>query len=249
MPPKQTKKEKELIPVAGKPINYYEHVPKELLKKPENPNIHLHGLELPFRMCVVAPSGSGKTNMVVNMIHLFCAGKGTFASILILTRNKDEALYNWLAQKGDGMIQIQEGLQLPKLDDFDKDFSHLIILDDLVLEKDLSAVEKYYIRCRKLGVSIVFISQSFFKIPKIIRSNCNYLAILKLNGDRDCKLILSEFGLGISKECMVSIYEYCTREKFNFLLIDQEAPKEKRLRHNFLEYINLADFEECEEKA
>jgi hypothetical protein len=32
-------------------------------------------------------------------------------------------------------------------------------------------------------------------------------------------------------------------------LIDQEAPKEKRLRHNFLEYINLADFEECEEKA
>jgi hypothetical protein len=243
MPPKK-KVEKDLVPRDNKPINYYEHVPKELLKEPDNPNFNLHHLKLPFRMCVVAPSGSGKTNFVVNLIHMFCAGKGTFADILILTRNKAEPLYQWLEKKGEDRILIKEGLQnLPPLDKFDKDENHLIILDDLVLEKDLSRVEQYYIRCRKMGVTIIFLSQSFFKIPKLIRTNCNYLVILKLNGDRDCKLILTEFGLGVSKEAMVKIYEDCTREKFNFLLVDIEAPKEERLRHNFIKVLNPLEYE------
>ena len=36
-----------------------------------NPNFYLHGFNIPFRLCCVAPSGSGKSNWITNLIHLF----------------------------------------------------------------------------------------------------------------------------------------------------------------------------------
>ena len=177
MPPK---KKSDNMP-TGKIENLYEKIPKELLDKVENPNFHLHNLKLPFRMCIVAPSGSGKTNFLVNLLSIFSNGVGTFQSISIITRNKDEPLYRWISGKSDQLV-IKEGLSnTPPLDKFDKDYNHLVVWDDLVLSKDLTMVENMFIRARKLNVSVIFISQSYFKIPKIIRNNCSYMALLKLS--------------------------------------------------------------------
>jgi len=224
----------------GKIMNMYEKIPKEFLDKVDNPNFHLHNFKIPFRMCIVAPSGSGKTNFLVNLLRVFsCGKKGTFSSICIITRNKDEPLYKWINSKCDQIV-IKEGLSsTPKLDDFDKDKNHLVVWDDLVLSKDLSMVENYYIRARKLNVSVIFISQSFFKIPKVIRNNCSYMVLLKLSGNREVNIILSEFGLGITKEQLLGLYEYATKEKFSPLVIDMEENADKRFRKGFLEILNI----------
>lgn len=209
------------------------------LMKQDNPNLHLHNLSvLPFRMVVVAPSGSGKTNFILNMLQKFSSGKGTFNTITIITKNKQEPLYEWLEDKTKKTVNILEGIEnIPKLDSFNKEDQHMVIFDDLVLEKDQKKMNEFYIRGRKKGVSVCYLSQSFYKIPKVIRTNCNYFVILKLSGKRDLNLILSEFELGVSKQELLRMYEYATKEKFNVLLIDVEAPKEKRFRKNFLEYI------------
>jgi hypothetical protein len=233
MPPK-----KKDIP-TGIIENLYEKIPKELLDKVDNPNFNIHKLKLPFRMCVVAPSGSGKTNFLVNLLSMFSVGKGTFASITIITKNADEPLYKWIKGKSDQIV-IKEGItNTPQLDKFDKELNHLVVWDDLVLSKDLSMVENYYIRARKLNVSVIFISQSFFKIPKIIRNNCSYMVLLKLSGNREVNMILSEFGLGVSKEELIELYEYATREKFSPLLIDMEADKFNRFRKGLIEIIGI----------
>ena len=232
MPPK-----KEIAP-SGKIENMYNRIPSDMLDKVDNPNYNLHRLKIPFRICIVAPSGSGKTNFLVNLLSLFSHNKGTFQTINIITRNKDEPLYRWIQSKTDQII-IQEGLgHTPKLDDFDKEYNHLVVWDDLVLSKDLTMVENYYIRARKLNVSVIFISQSFFKIPKIIRNNCSYMILLKLSGNREVNLILSEFGLGITKEELIKIYEYATQEKFSPLLIDMEADKGSRFRKGLIDIID-----------
>lgn len=237
MPPK--KKPTEILKAPDKPINFYEVMPKEFLTETENPNFHLHNLKLPFRMAIVAPSGSGKTNFLINLIHLFSQGRGTFPDIHIITRNKDEPLYNFLASKSD-QITIKEGMEnLPQLDKFDKDFNHLVVLDDLVLAKDQSRIENYYIRARKLNVSVIYISQSYFRIPKIIRQNLSYLVLLKLSGERELKLILSEGGLGLDRNQLLELYNYATSEKFSVLLIDYEVSVDKRYRKNFLEYLSI----------
>jgi hypothetical protein len=218
----------------------YEQMPKDFLDKVDNPNFALHQLKIPMRMCIVAPSGSGKTNFLVNLISLFSRGKkGTFSTITIITRNKDEPLYKWILTKTDQIV-IKEGLSnTPKLDDFDKEKNHLVVWDDLVLSKDLSMVENYYIRARKLNVSVIFISQSFFKIPKIIRNNCSYMVLLKLSGNREVNLILSEFGLGITKEELLALYEYATKDKFCPLVIDMEADVSSRFRKGLDEILGV----------
>ena len=220
-------------------VNWYEKIPKEMLDNAENPNFHIHHLKIPFRMCVVAPSGSGKSNFLVNLIHLFSSGnKGTFSDITIITRNKDEPLYKYLTSKCD-QIQVKEGIHnIPSLDKMDKKENHLVCFDDLVLAKDQSAIENYYIRARKLNCSVVYLSQSYFRISKIIRQNCSYMVILKLSGNREVNLILSEFGLGVSREQLLGMYEYATKEKFSSLLIDLEQEPTKRFRKGFQEILD-----------
>ncbi len=114
-----------------------------------------------------------------------------------------------------------------------------MVIDDLVLSKNLDAVSEVFIRGRKLGVSVIFISQSFFKIPTVIRQSYSYLVLLKLSGLRDARLILSEFSLGVSKETLMAFYDRATAEKFSPLVIDLAAPKESRFRKGFSEILSV----------
>jgi hypothetical protein len=227
-------------------VNMYEKMPKDLIQKAHNPNKGEHHFELPFRAVIVAPSGSGKTNFLLNMIHLFSKGSGTFSSITIITKVANEPLYNFLKLKSES-IRIEEGLsKTPRLEDFDKDENHLVVWDDLVLSKNLEMVENYYIRARKFNVSCIFISQSYYAIPTMIRKNCNYMIILKLgSGQREVKMICAELGGRMEKEQLMNMYEYATKDQFIPLIVTMEEQRDmtKRFRKGFSEYLDPDDFE------
>jgi DNA helicase HerA-like ATPase len=225
-------------------VNFYEKMPKDLLPHAFNPNKKEHGFDVPFRACIVAPSGSGKTNFLLNLIHLFSKGKGTWASVTILTKHSDEPLYNYLKLKSP-QISIKEGLSsTPDINKLDKDLNHLIVYDDLVLSKDLSMVENIFIRGRKCGVSVIFISQSYHAIPTMIRKNSNYMIILRLGGGkREINMVLSEFGMGMTKEQLMSMYEYATDTKFVPLIVHMDEPdRNKKFFKSFREQLNPSDY-------
>lgn len=222
-------------------INFYEKIPKMFLVSAENPNYELHQIKIPARIVVSAPSGTGKTNFVMNLIQHFCRGKGTFADIMVLTKDKAEPLYEYLETKG---VNIQEGLHnLPDLNKFDKDVNHLIVIDDLMLAKNQEQVCEYFIRCRKKNVTIMYLCQHYFKCPILIRQNSNYFVILKAGNRRSLNLMLSEFSVGVSKEQLQNMYEYATKDKFNFLLINcDEGDPQRKFRHNFTNFLDPAQF-------
>jgi hypothetical protein len=236
-------KKKPTEPVH-KIINFYEVIPKKYLNDVDNPNFNLHNIEIPFRMCVVAPSGSGKTNFVLNLIKVFSHGKGTFTDITIITANKDEPLYNWLEAQNDN-IRILEGLNNnPKLDDYDKDYNHLLIWDDLMLARNLDDVEKYYIRARKKNVSLLFLAQSYATIPKNIRKNSNYLVLFDLGGSkREQNYILNEWSTDLDKDELRAIYNDGVKEHMNPLIIKGgKVDRNKKYRKGFLKYYDLDTF-------
>ena len=69
-------------------INWYEEMPTKFLDIPTpNPNFDRHGFTIPFRLCCVAPSGSGKSNWITNLISLFSQGSGTFANVYIICKD------------------------------------------------------------------------------------------------------------------------------------------------------------------
>ena len=228
-------------------INFYVKMPESMLDNAKNPNEEKHHIKLPFRMAVSAPSGSGKTNFIMNLISLFSEGDGTFNDITVVTRNADEPLYNYL-KKIAPKIDVKEGVKsLPILDKMNKKLNHLVIVDDLVLDKDQSPIINYYIRCRKLNCSIVYLSQSFYDIPSIIRKNCSYMVILKLGGLREVKDILRQFSLSVSKEQLLNMYEYATDEKLSPFLIDiEESNPLKKFRKGISKFLDPSQFGEPE---
>jgi hypothetical protein len=230
--------------VSSEIINYYEVIPKKFIEEVKNVNYNLHHIELPFRMCVVAPSGSGKTNFVINLISIFSKGVGTFTDITIVTRNKDEPLYNWLTTMSDN-IKVVEGMNNnPKLDDYDKEYNHLLIWDDLVLSKNLDSVCEYYLRARKKNVSLMFLSQSYADIPKIIRKNSSYLILFDLGGStREQNYILKEWSSDLDKDQLRAIYNDAVSVHMRPLIIKGgKSKRNEKYRKGFLEYYNLDEF-------
>jgi len=237
-------KKKKAAPITAEIKNWYEEMPAEFLdKKIPNPNEFIHHMTIPFRAVVVAPSGSGKSNFITDLISKFSANEGTFASIDIICKDDKEPLYKYLKSKSEA-ISVKEGLHnLPQLDKFDKDVAHLVVIDDCQLDKDLDRVCQYYIRCRKKSVSILFLAQNYFYIPKVVRNNCSYFVILKVSGQRELTLILKEQGLGLSKEQLLNMYHYATNEKFSPLIVDVESMDDlKKFRKGFDEYLDPANF-------
>lgn len=231
--------------------NIYKHIPKKFIKKYHNPHFEDHMLSHPFRMVIVGASGAGKTQLVV---HILSKMRNTFANVYIYTKNKDEPIYQYLEEKIPSGLTIKEGLdEVPNLQKdkngvikgFEKaDEQSLVIFDDLVLEKDQSRIEQMFIRGRKIagGISIMYLTQSYFKVPKTIRINCTYIILKKLASTRDLNLILSDYNLGVSKETLLELYKYCTREPTNFMLLDLDAVPEKRFRHNLLSILDIETF-------
>ena len=214
--------------------DWYKEIPKKYLLKQHNPHYETHHIKLPFRMIIAGNSGSGKTQTLLNLLYNM---PDTFEKIFITTKCKDEPLYNYLEDKlKDKGLKITEGIsELPDLDSFDKEQTSLIILDDLVNEpaKQQRPIQDYFIRARKKNASLIYISQSFYQVPKLIRDNITYLIIKQVSSMKNLTMICRECSLGIDKEQLKKIYDDATASKQDFLLIDLEGNKDERFRKNF----------------
>jgi hypothetical protein len=237
-------------PVEEKPTaqikNYYlDQEVQAFEEKAHNPNYEIHKIKLPFRMCVIGGSGSGKTNVVVNLIRQF---NNTFKHIFIYTRCKEEPLYEYLEAKvNKEFLTITEGLTDFNKIDPNKEFKDkdnvLMIFDDLCLEKDQSKISELYIRGRKLGISLIYISQAYYQIPKIIRLQCQYIILKKISSTRDLNMILKDASLGVDGKQLNNIYKYCIKGDIcSFLLIDLNVPSEESFRRCFDEIIDVQNF-------
>ena len=218
--------------------NFYNLIPNHLKRKYHNPNFKNHLLNIPFRMLICGGSGSGKTNVALELIHRMSK---TFENIVICCKSKSEPLYEFLEHELKDRIQIYEGIEnIPDVDDFKQEGQTLIIFDDLVLDKKQGSIEQYFIRGRKIGggISMCYLSQSYFKTPKIIRLQCNYIILKKLSSKKDLSLILNEFSLGIDMKELSAMYKYAMSIPNSFLLIDTEASDQQKFRNGFLEILN-----------
>ena len=188
---------------------------------------------------MIAPSGSGKSNFLTNLITLFCKGtEGTFDNIYIFSKCSTEPLYKYLVDKSKGLIEVHENLEkLPPINDLNTCKQTLIIFDDFISDlKKHPLISEYFIRGRKKSASIMFLSQSYYNTPKIIRQNINYCIILKLGGTRDINSILRECSIGISKEQLLFMYNKATKKKFDTMIINLDKSGNERYRMNFLDY-------------
>lgn len=220
--------------------NFYEVIPKDLIKSYKNLSYDAHLFSLPFRAILVGGSGSGKTQLIMEIIKRM---KKTFNKIVLCCRDSDEPLYAYLKKKvkDKDLLEVYENGEIPDPSQYaGSDDAILMIFDDLVNMKDQSNISEYYIRGRKIagGISLIYSTQNYDKVPKTVRLQCNYALLKKLNCQRVLYLILSDYNLGLTKQKLLEVYkDAVSKSRQEFLCIRMDNPQETRFSRNFLELL------------
>ena len=117
----------------------------------------------------------------------------------------------------------------------DKENKTLIVFDDMIgdviYNKNLnSIVTELFIRGRKLNISLVFITQSYFKVPKDVRLNTTHFFIAKIPNKRELQQIAINHSSDINTKDFTNIYRKCTAEPYSFLVNDTTLASNNPLR-------------------
>ena len=116
----------------------------------------------------------------------------------------------------------------------------LIIFDDMITDimssKNFKAIIKeLFIRCRKLNISIILITQSYFRTPKDARLNSTHYVIMKIQSKKELQNIAQENSGDINFEDFLKIYKDYTSEPYSCMIIDTTVPSghPMRFKKNF----------------
>ena len=118
----------------------------------------------------------------------------------------------------------------------------LIVFDDMIADminnKKLNpVVTELFIRGRKLNIYIVFITQSYLKVPKDVRLNSTHFFITKISNKRELQQVALNHSSDIDFKDFIKLYKKCTAEPNPFLVNDTTLSSDDSLsfRKNFLE--------------
>ena len=117
----------------------------------------------------------------------------------------------------------------------DKENKILIAFDDMIADmnnnKNLnSIVTELFIRGRKPNISLVFITQSYFKVPKDVRLNTTHFFIMKIPNKRELQQIAISHSSDIDFKDFIKVHEICTDKPYSFLVNDITLSSDDPLR-------------------
>ena len=205
-----------------------------------------HTPDKPYRISIIGGSGSGKTNVLLNLIDY----QPHIDKIYLYAKDPHEAKYQYLINKRERVsmnhfndpktfIEYSNDMRdvYKNIGDCNPDLKNkmLIVYDDMIADtihnKKLdSIVTELFIRRRKLNISLVFITQSYFKIPEDVRLNTTHFFIAKIPNRRELQDIEINYSSDISTEDFINIYRECTAERYSFLVNDTTLASDNPLR-------------------
>ena len=233
-------------------INFGEYTNEN--KREHNPNwpyIPNH----PYRILIIGGSVSGKTNALLNLIQnqqdidkIYLYAKDPYEDKYQLLINKRESTGLKYFNDPKAFIEYSNDMSdvYKNINNYnpDKDNKILIVFDDMIADmiqnkKLNSVVTELFIRCRKLNISLVFISQSYFKVPKDVRNNSTHFFIMKIPNKRELQQIAINHSSDINTKDFIEIYRKCTDKLYSFLVIDTTLPSNNSLR--FRKNLNITN--------
>ena len=144
-----------------------------------------------YTKLVIVSSGSGKINYLLNSIQ---RDNNIIDKIYLYAKDLDEPNYQLLINKREkaginfnndpnAFIEYSNSMDdiLPDIEDYNKKRKRkvLIIFDDMIShvmsdKKARQVLKDLFIRCRKLNISLCFLTQSYFSVPKDVRLYCTH---------------------------------------------------------------------------
>ena len=207
-----------------------------------------------FRMLIIGPSGSGKTNTLLHLIN----NLHPIDKIYLYAKYIDEKRYEFLINKREqagiknlndphAFIEYSNDMD-DVLDDINnyienRDKKVLIVFDDMIADIEYNKnfkriIKELFYRACKINVSIVFITQSYFRALKDARLNSTHYILMKIGNKRELKIIPEEKSGHLDYKDFLKMYNYRTREPYSFMMIDARLAAGVPFKKNFDEPIN-----------
>ena len=200
----------------------------------------------PHRILIIGGSGSGKTNALLDLIN----NQPDIDKIYLYAKDPYETKYQYLINKREkvgldhlddlkAFMEYSNDIQdiYKNIEDYNprKNRKVLIVFDDMIADminnkKLNSIITELFIRGRKLNISIVFITQSYFKVPKDVRLNSTHFFIMKIPNQRELQQIPLNRSSDIDVKNFMKIFKKYTAEPYSFLINDTSLPSDDPLR-------------------
>ena len=200
----------------------------------------------PYRILIIGGSGSRKANPLLNLIEK----QDDIDKICLYSKDLSEPKYEFFIKKcedagikhlddSNAFIECSNTMDdvYENIDDYNPNRKRkiLIVFDDMIADimtnkKFQAIIKELFIRCRKLNISLVFITQSYFSVPKDVRLNSTHYLIMKINNRKELQNIAINHSADIDYNDFVRIYKECRRKPYSFLTIDKTLPASDPLR-------------------
>ena len=207
-------------------INFDDKTKQNTEHNPKWPHIPDH----PYRLLIVGGSASGKTNALLNLIN----NQPDIDKIYLYAKDPYEAKYQYLINKlgkvgldhfndPKAFIEYSNDMQdvYKIIEDYNpnKKRKKIIVFDgmiaDIINDKKLNpVVTELSIRGRKINISIAFITQSYFNVPKSVRLNSTHFFIMKIPNKTELQQIALSHPSDIDFKDIVKNYKKCTTEPY-----------------------------------
>ena len=180
------------------------------------------------RKLTISLSGSGKINFLTNSIQ---RDNNIIDKIYLYGKDLEEPRYQFLIEKREkvglknstnqnAFIEHSNAMDdiYDNIEDYKKNRKRkvLIIFDDMVSHvmsdrKAQQVLRDLFIRCRKLNISLCFLAQSYFSVPKDVKLNCTHYIIFKIHNKRELQNIAINHSTDIDYKNVVKIYRNCIK--------------------------------------
>lgn len=207
-----------------------------------------------FRLIMVAPSFTGKSNLILNLlidhyaegmeVYIFSKSFGNdsiWDNIDIpdefVFDNFDEPAINAILEK-QGKLKQKFKNQLEKVPKL------LFIIDDMIndiIDSKSDIITKLFFRGRHFVLSTILTSQAYTAIPSKIRVNGSDMVFFSQSSAREVKTIAEENGFGgLDRKDFTKLFVHATTfEDFSFLYVNRRAPLGSKFRRKFDTIINV----------
>ena len=207
----------------------------------------------PFRMLIIGPSRSGKTNTLLHLINNLHPIDKIYLYAKDIHKPKYEYLINKREQVGiknlndsHAFIEYDMNDILDDINNYNKnrDKKVLIVFDDMIADIEYNKIFKRIIkelfyRARKINVSIVFITQSYFRALKDARLNSTHYILMKIGNKKELKRIAEEKSGHLAYKDFLKIYNCFTVKPYSFMTIDTRPTASVTFKKNSNEPIDL----------
>ena len=173
-----------------------------------------------FRMLICAPSGGGKTNLLLDMIYRLLY----FDKIYLYARNLQQSKYKHLLesfkpiskQVGYNVVESSNNEIIP-LTDLPDDNQKIVIFDDYLNtgKKNDEIIRDYFTNSRNKNCSCIYLCQSFYGTDKTIRLNSSHHCIFEFPSRNEQSMICRELGINQQD------YQKATKDPYSFLYVDK----------------------------